>query len=391
MTIRSRLTIWYASVLLASILLMAGVMYYELVYERQAAAAEGLPKEAIEEEVAEVIFFYAIPTALATIVGGWWLLRKALAPLDRLTMAAERIHDDNLREPLPRTGNGDEVDRLSEVLNETTKRLDDSFTRIREFTLRASHELKTPLTVVRSELETALTEEALSVRERERTVNLLDEMERLTQIVDSLTFLTKADAGLLKLNKAPLALDDLLRDACEDAQALAQPQHVEVRLADCPHVGVVGDRRRLRQLILILADNAIKYNVPQGRVLLGLRVENSTIKLSVTNTGPGIEPSVIDRVFERFFRGDASHNSEVDGCGLGLTIARWIVQTHEGDIHIESKPNGLTTVEVCLPAAPEAAAAQRVPTVADALPDQNCRSGMVSGTTAQVAAALGKS
>jgi len=353
-TIRSRLTIWYASVLLASILLMAGVMYYELVYERQAAASKGLPKEAMEGEVAEVIFFYGVPTALATIAGGWWLLRKALAPLDRLTRAAERIHDDNLREPLPRTGNGDEVDRLSEVLNATTRRLDDSFTRIREFTLRASHELKTPLTVIRNELETALNEDTLSARERERTVSLLDEMERLTHIVDSLTFLTKADGGLLKLNKTPLALDDLLRDACEDAQALAQPQQVEVCLAECPHAEVVGDRRRLRQLLLILADNAVKYNHPQGRVTLRLRVENSTARLSVSNTGPGIQPAAIDRVFDRFFRGDASHNNEVDGCGLGLTIARWIVQTHGGVIRIESEPNRLTTVEVLLPASSSA-------------------------------------
>lgn len=349
MTIRSRLTVWYAGVLLASVLLMAGVMYYELVHEHRAAAAAGQPQEPMEEEIAEVILYYGLPSALATIAGGWWLLRRALAPLDRLTRAAERIHADNLLEPLPRTGNGDEVDRLTEVLNATTRRLDDSFQRVREFTLHASHELKTPLTVIRSELETALGDEALSARERERTVSLLDEMERLTLIVDSLTFLTKADAGQLKLNKASLPLDELVREALEDAQALAQPKGVELQMDDCCRVNVTGDRRRLRQLLLILADNASKYNHPQGVVTLALRVENDTARLTVSNTGPGIPPAVIGRVFDRFFRGDASHSSEIDGCGLGLTIAQWIVQAHGGEIHIASEPDQITTVTVSFP------------------------------------------
>jgi len=354
MTIRGRLTAWYAGVLLASIMLMAGVMYYELVVERQATSAAGKPKEPMEEEVAEVIFFYGVPTALFTIVGGWWLLRKALGPLDRLTRAAERIQADNLHEPLPRTGNGDEVDRLSEVLNATNHRLDDSFQRIREFTLHASHELKTPLTVMRSELETALNDEPLSVLERERAVRLLDEMERLTHIVDSLTFLTKADAGQVKLKTATLALDDLIRETMEDAQALAQSSGIEIRLSECQPASVVGDRRRLRQLLLILADNAIKYNQPEGNVSLTLRAEAGTATLSVTNTGPGIPTEMIDRVFDRFFRCDAAHSNEVDGCGLGLTIARWIVQAHDGQIQITSEPNQFTTVTVRLRASAQA-------------------------------------
>lgn len=349
MTIRSRLTAWYAGVLLISVLLMAGVMYYELVYERRAATAAGQPQEPLEGEVEEVIFYYGIPTALATIAGGWWLLRKALAPLDRLTRAAERIQANTLREPLSRTGNGDEVDRLTEVLNATNWRLDDSFQRVREFTLHASHELKTPLTVIRSELEMALSDETLSVRERERTGRLLDEMERLTLIVDSLTFLTKAEAGQLKLNKASLSFDKLVHEASEDAHALAQPKGVEVQLGDCCRVNVNGDRRRLRQLLLILADNASKYNHPQGVVTLALRVENNTAKLTMSNTGPGIPPANIGRVFDRFFRGDASHSSEIEGCGLGLTIAQWIVQAHGGKIHIASEPDRLTTVTVSFP------------------------------------------
>ena len=243
-----------------------------------------------------------VPTARATVVGGWLLLRRALSPLDQLTKAAERIQPDTLLESLPRTGNGDEVDRLSEVLDATTRRLDDSFQRIREFTLRASHELKTPLTVIRSELETALTEERQSTRERDWTVSLLEEIERLTHIVDNLIFLTKADAGPVQMKKLPVALDDLLREAAEDAQALAPPNGIDVQLKESSRANVLGDRQRLRQLLLILVDNATKYNRTEGRVAVALRAAHGVARLSIENTGSSIPTAVLDRVFERFFR-----------------------------------------------------------------------------------------
>jgi signal transduction histidine kinase len=351
MTIRSRITVWYGGVLCASILLMAAVMYFELVYERRINDAAGNPREPVQEEIAEVIFFYGVPTALATVVGGWLLLRRALAPLDKLTEAAERIRADTLLDPLPRTGNGDEVDRLSEVLNATTWRLDESFQRVREFTLHASHELKTPLTVIRSELETALADGEQTERQRERTSSLLEEIDRLTHIVDSLTFLTKADAGQLKMKKSPVALDELLRESVEDIQALAHPERINVQLKGCRRANVLGDRQRLRQLLLILADNATKYNQPEGRVDLTLGVEGDRARLAIANTGAAVSPEVLDRVFERFYRGDASHSGEIDGCGLGLSIARWIVNSHDGEITITSDANGLTTVLVELPVA----------------------------------------
>ena len=349
MTIRTRITLWYATVLLASLLLMAGVLYYELVIERRAAIAAGQPRDPMEEELGEIILFYGLPTALCTLLGGWLLLRKALAPLDRLTHAAEQMQIYNLREPLPRTGNGDELDRLAEVLNAKNARLDDAFQRVRDFTLHASHELNTPLTVMRGELETALATNDLSPHERERSASLLEEVERLTQIVDSLGFLSKADAGLLKLTQAPVKLDELVRDALDDAQVLAHPHQVEARLDGCEAATVSGDRRRLRQLLLILTDNAVKYNQPHGTLALSLRAQNGQACVSVANTGPGIPPKLLGRVFDRFFRGDASHNRDVDGCGLGLSIAQWIVKAHQGEIRIASEPNRLTTVTVLLP------------------------------------------
>ncbi|MBI1839388.1 MAG: HAMP domain-containing protein, partial [Verrucomicrobia bacterium] len=132
MRIRARLTLWYAGVLLASVLLMAGGMYYELVVERRAAKAEHRRKDPMEDEVLEIVLIYCAPSLLVAVVGGWWLMRKALAPLDGLTRAAEQIHMHNLRERLPRSHTGDEVDRLAAVLNDMTQRLEGSFAQISE-------------------------------------------------------------------------------------------------------------------------------------------------------------------------------------------------------------------------------------------------------------------
>jgi signal transduction histidine kinase len=269
----------------------------------------------------------------------------------KLTEAVEKIHERNLAAPLPRTGNGDELDRLTEVFNAMTARLDGSFQRIREFTLHASHELKTPLTILRGELETALTENQPGPAQRERLASQIDEIERLTKIVDGLTLLTKADAGQIALKCEPLRLDELVRESFADAKILAQPQKIEARLDACDEITVIGDRHRLRQLLLNLADNAVKYNRPGGTVDFSLRRDGKSAELKITNTGTGLAKELQPRVFERFFRGDASHNHTIEGCGLGLSIAQWIVTAHHGEIHFTSEPDKLTTVSVRLPLA----------------------------------------
>ena len=267
-----------------------------------------------------------------------------------LTNAVEKIKEYDLDQKIPRTGNGDEIDRLAEVFNAMTTRLNDSFNRIREFTLHASHELKTPLTVLRGEVETALRDESLSSSERERAVSQLDELKRLTRIVDGLTLLAKADAGQVALQMEPLQFDELVHDSFADAEILAEPQHIRVELASCEKISLRGDRHRLRQLLLNLADNAVKYNQPQGSVTMALKRSNGSAEFTIVNTGGGIAPEAMPRVFDRFFRGDPAHNSSIEGCGLGLSIARWIVTAHGGAIRIASEPARQTTVTVTLPA-----------------------------------------
>jgi signal transduction histidine kinase len=267
----------------------------------------------------------------------------------KLTEAITKVHERNLREPLPRTHNGDEFDRLTEVFNAMLARLDDSFNRIREFTLHASHELKTPLTILCGEIETALRDESLSPAERDRYASQLDELRRLARIVDGLTLLAKADAGQVALKLESLRLDELVRDNFADTQILAEPQLIQVELAGCEDISVRGDRHRLRQLLLNLADNAVKYNQPQGRVTMNLHRVNGAAEFVIANTGPGVPPESLPRIFDRFYRGDPAHGHDVDGCGLGLSIARWIVSAHNGTIQIESAPSKLTTVTVRLP------------------------------------------
>ena len=354
MTLRRRLTLWYAVIFSASLLVIGVSMYSELVVEQRAKIArhhEASVDDDAGTDITQIILLYGGSAVVVGLLGGWWLTRRAFAPVTALTQAAEKIHERNLSEQLPRSSNGDELDRLTEVFNAMTARLDGSFQRIREFTLHASHELKTPLTILRGELETALHDEHSSAAQKERLASQIDEIERLTKIVDGLTLLTKADAGQIALKCEPVRLDELVRESFADAKILAQPQSVEVQLDACEEMTVAGDRHRLRQLVLNLADNAVKYNRPAGAVNLSLKRAGKFAELQIANTGAGLPPELQPRVFERFFRGDASHNSTVEGCGLGLSIAQWIVTAHRGEIYFSSEPDKLTTVSVRLPLA----------------------------------------
>ncbi len=348
MTIRTRLTLWYAGILTVS-LLVIGLGTYQEILERFHHEHRREPTEHALAETGEMVFEVGLPAILLGLLGGWWLTRRALAPMTRLTVAVEKIHERNLRDPLPRTQNGDELDRLTQVFNGLLARLDDSFNRTREFTLHASHELKTPLTVLCGETEMALRDESLSGLERERAASQLDELRRLARIVDGLTLLARADAGQVALKLEPVRFEELVRDIFADAQILAEPQGIRVELAACEEAAVQGDRHRLRQLLLNLADNAVKYNQPQGRVTMSLRRADGAAEFTIANTGAAIPPEVLPRVFDRFFRGDPAHSQTVDGCGLGLSIAKWIVSAHDGTIKIESVASEITTVTVRLP------------------------------------------
>ena len=349
MSIRNRLTLWFGGILGVSLVILAGALYYEWEEQQERMLRQKKPPEPIWQEVGEIMVMFGAPTMVMLLVGSWWLLRKAFAPVVQLTQAAESIQLDNLKQRLPLTGSGDELDRLTEVFNAMMTRLDSSVTHAREFTLHASHELKTPLTVMRAEIETALAGEQITPTLRDLLASQLEEIQRLTKIVNGLTFLAKADAGQAALQIESVRLDELVRDAFADTEMLGRAQNIAVELTACDEITMQGDRHRLRQLLLNLTDNAIKYNRPEGRVTISLAKNKGTAELTIANTGPGIPAEKLSRVFDRFYRCDAAHSSEIEGCGLGLSIVEWIVKSHRGEVKVDSIPHQWTTVTVRIP------------------------------------------
>lgn len=350
-TLRRRLAWRYGLIVAVCLLLLAGLSWHEFVQEPHMFRQLGIAEPAGSEfaEITEVFLYAGVPVIFAF---GWWFVRRSLKPLHDLARTVEGFHPRNLAARLPRTGNGDEVDRLAASFNTMAARLEQAFQQIHEFTLHASHELKTPLTIMRIQLETLLQEERRLPPDLGEWLECeLNEVQRLSRIVDSLTLLTKADAGLVKLDRQPVALHDLMRECFDDAQILAEPQEVTVTLAACEDSRVTGDRDRLRQLLLNLADNAIKYNRPGGTVTLALRQCGDQAEIEVANTGQGVPPELRERVFERFVRGEEARGRAVEGAGLGLSICRWIVGAHEGTISLCSEPGQRTTVRVRLPLA----------------------------------------
>jgi len=298
--IRTQLALWYSAILLAGLLLVSGWAYYEVVVEHPAVAkARAKEGHTPMEEFSEVMLFGGLPALIIALIGGWILMRRALSPVATLTTTLESIHVDTLGRQLPRSGNGDELDRLVEVFNSMVTRLEQSFTRVREFTINASHELKTPLTILQGEIEMRLRESSPSALDREFLASQLDEIARLAKIVDALTLLAKADTGHLAIAREPGRLDELVRDCFADAQILAQSGQVQFEMRVCDEATVRGDRHRLRQMLLNLADNAIKYNRPGGRVVMGLAKKNGAVELVIANSGPGIPAEKLPRVFDR--------------------------------------------------------------------------------------------
>ena len=354
MTLFRRILLYYCLSLVGTLLLVGFFSWVEFGNQIERVEQGGIDavtkKNGPLEESIEIVMYAGLPALVIGLIGGLLMVRRALRPIQHLTEALEKTEVSNLSEPVTRSGNGDELDRMTVVFNHMKERLGLSFTQAREFTLNASHELKTPLTILHSTLEQMLTSEASMEPDRDRIASLLEEVQRLSAIVGQLSFLARADAGLLSANRKPVALDDLVHDLLEETTILASAAEIKVTLLDCQPVTVSGDKMRLRQLLLNLADNAVKYNERGGSIEMTLSRQSDTGLFTITNTGPALPMEHRSRVFERFFRGDLAHNSSVEGSGLGLSIAKSIVESHHGSIRYEVLPDERTRVTVRLPA-----------------------------------------
>ena len=293
-------------------------------------------------------FVLATPVVLAVVgVGGWLVARRALAPIKKMAASAELISAQRLDQRLPLPNTGDEIERLTVVLNHMFDRLEASFQQATRFTADASHELKTPLTVIRGELEAALRSGQFEPSQEKLLVNLMEETERLSQISEGLLLLSRADSGRLTLPLKPVDLIPLMQDLLEDAEILATPFRITIQSHLPAAACVQGSPQFLRQLLLNLLENAIKYNEDEGRVSISLIEQGACWSIRVGNTGPGIRPEDQGRVFDRFFRGDESR-SQHKGHGLGLSICREIVRAHGGEMGLDASKVGWTQFQVNL-------------------------------------------
>jgi two-component system OmpR family sensor kinase len=297
-----------------------------------------------------LIFLLLVPIALAvSIFGGLALAHKSLQPVDEITTRARRITAENLDQTLPVRNVNDEIGRLTATFNDMIQRLHDSFAQVRQFSADASHELRTPLTVMRGEIELALRGKLRPQQYRTVLESSLEEILRMTSITDNLLLLAKAEQGTLDVHFSEVNLQSLVDELYEDSEVLAEQKHIAVSLQENAPITIVGDRDRLRQLFLNLVDNAIKYTPEGGAVTLATRRHNGTALFQIHDTGIGIPPGDVEKIFNRFYRVDKARSREQGGTGLGLSIAKWIAELHRGTITVTSEVNKGSTFTVTLP------------------------------------------
>ena len=312
-----------------------------------------------EATVAQVLMLLAVGLPIAVgvaVAGGFVLVRRALEPVERIAAKAEAITQHNLSERLPVVHSGDELERLSVSLNHMISRLEDAIRSSKQFVADASHELRTPLTVMRGELESLAQDGQLGRETRETLGSVLEEVERLGEIVESLFALSRLDAGEAHAEWLRFDLAELATTTAEQMNLLAEDKNVSVACESAAGVTVEGDRARLKQVIVNLLDNAIKYTPSGGRVRLSVRREGGFAILDVTDDGVGIPPEALPHVFKRFYRVDGSRSREQGGAGLGLAIVKSICTAHGAEVEVVSTPGKGSTFRVRQPLAAEAAA-----------------------------------
>lgn len=284
---------------------------------------------------------FGLPLAIVIITaGGYLLVHRALTPVQEITSAAERITQHNLSERLPVPPTGDELERLSISLNRMIARLDDAFQNSKRFVADASHEMRTPLTILRGELENLVEDPRLDAEVRDRAASLFEEAVRLTRIVEQLFMLSRLDAGEAQTEWARFDLAALAKNTAEQMNLLAEDKNISITCDTGQSVLVEGDSARLKQVVVNLLDNAIKYTNPGGSIQLRVRGVNGHAVMEVEDNGVGIPPEALPHVFERFYRVDHIRSGDFEGAGLGLSIAKAICSAHGAEIEAKSAASG---------------------------------------------------
>ena len=311
------------------------------------------------EEVGEalktllLILWITVPSALVVAsLGGLFLANKALKPVDEITKTARMITSKSLNQRIKLRKTKDEIGRLAETFNDMISRLGRSFKQIRQFSADASHELRTPLTILKGEIEVGLRRKRRPEEYRKILDSNLEEVNHMSQIVDDLLFLSKADMGEIHIQKHRINLTKLVSEVHAQAKMIAMTKDIRVHISNDADAVVIGDRLRLRELLLNLVDNGIKYTPEGGEIRISLEKDDGRIELRVMDNGIGIAPEDRPHIFDRFFRVDKARSREAGGSGLGLSISKWIVETHGGEISVESQVGNGSIFTVTLPLAP---------------------------------------
>jgi heavy metal sensor kinase len=301
---------------------------------------------------------WLVPAGIAlAAIFGYLMARLALRPVRKIQEAAHRITIHDLHTRLPLAGSGDEIDQLSHTFNETLDRLQKSVDQMKQFTAAISHELRTPLAALQGEAEVALMHSRTPEHYRAVLSSQLEEFQKLTRMVNNMLLLARAEAGDVHPNTQPVDLASISRAMIEMFQPIAADKGVQLTLNSSPTITVQGDPLWLERMLMNLVENALKYTPRQGSVHVELSAIGDSAVLTITDTGIGISEENLPHIFERFYRADASRSREIEGAGVGLAIVRWVVESHGGQISVQSRTGEGTRFQVKLPAvlAPEPA------------------------------------
>jgi heavy metal sensor kinase len=299
-----------------------------------------------------ILLSLAIPALLLAALGGFWLSRRALTPVDQITTEARLISISNLETRLKPPSDKDELHRLVLTLNDMLERIDSAVKRMVQFTANASHELRAPLALIQTAAEFSLRRERTHEELLDAMRKIVRESGRTSRLVDDLLLLARADSGSAGPTLARMDLCASARDALDQAVILAEPKSIRVT-AEIPTepILVEGDEAALSRLWLTLLDNAIKYTNTGGQIRFELIATNGQAEASITDTGVGIAPEDLPHIFDRFWRADKVRSRSTGGAGLGLSIAQWIVHRHGGSIMVRSEPGRGSQFVVQLPLA----------------------------------------
>lgn len=313
------------------------------------------PLRELSEILENLFAMFVILTPIAlflAVVGGWFLADRSLRPVKNISDTIRQITLRNLDQRLPTRDADDEISQLAVTFNDMIDRLKSSVEQRQRFSLDASHEIRTPLTIMRGEIEVALREKKMPRTTRTFLSNIHEELLRLSAIVDGLLLVMKSDSGRSLFHFHEVPLHSLIADVATDATILASTKEIRVLVERNQHSTVLGDPIRLRQLFRNLIDNAVKYTPRRGTITISHVHQNSQAVISIRDTGIGISQREMSSIFDRFYRTKQAERTTPTGSGLGLSIAKWIAESHEGSITVQSRLRKGSTFTVFLPLAP---------------------------------------